>query len=255
VNGGPPWYETFFREPWLEGFLLQIPDEHTAKEIDFVAHVLGLGEGAHVLDLCCGIGRHSRALARLGFRVSGLDLSGQSLEIARTRTAQEGLRVEFIEADMRAIPFEGELDAVVNMYSSFGFLETEGEDERVVRAIARALKPGGRFFLDMSNPLWLFRHYHPQVWAELPDGTVLLEHQVYEVRSGRALATWRLIRPDGRSDDIHFSMRAYTLPELVNMLHRSGLEPEGVWGGFDGSTYGLDSMRLVLLAVKPRHSP
>lgn len=125
----------------------------------------------------------------------------------------------------------GELDVVVNMYSSFGFLETEGEDDRVVREIAGALKPGGRFFLDMSNPLWLFRNYHPQVWAELPDGTVLLEKRDYEVRSGRAVATWRLVRPDGRSDDIHFSMGAYTLPELVNMLHRCGLEPVDVGAG------------------------
>jgi SAM-dependent methyltransferase len=252
MTAGIPWYETFFREPWLEGFLLQIPDQHTDKEVDFVVRALGAPEGGHVLDLCCGVGRHSRALARRGFRVSGLDLSEPSLEIAKAKAAEEGLDIELIHSDMRSIPFEGELDAVVNMYSSFGFLETEGEDERVVEGVTKALKPGGRFFLDMSSPLWLFRNYHPQVWAELPDGTVLLEHQVYEVRSGRALATWRLIRPDGRSDDIHFSMRAYTLPELVNMLHRCGLEPIDVWGGFDGSTYGLDSMRLMLLAEKPK---
>jgi ubiquinone/menaquinone biosynthesis C-methylase UbiE len=247
---GAPWYETFFREPWLEGFLLQIPDQHTAKEAGFVARVLGKPPGAHVLDLCCGIGRHSRALARLGFRVSGLDLSEPSLDVAKARTAEEGLDIEFIHADMRSIPFRDQLDAVVSMYSSFGFLETEGEDERVIREVAAALEPRGRFFLDMSNPLWLFRNYHPQVWAELPDGTVLLEHQVYEVRSGRALATWRLIRPDGQRDEIHFSMRAYTLPELVNMLHRSGLEPVDVWGGFDGSSYGMESVRLMLLAEK-----
>lgn len=247
-----PWYQTFFREPWLEGFLLQIPDEHTAREIAFVARAMQLDEGDRVLDLCCGVGRHSRALARLGMRVSGLDLSEPSLEIARTKTAEAGLDIEFVHADMREIPWTGELDGVVNMYSSFGFLETEGEDEGVVRRVAAALKPGGRFLLDMSNPLWLFRNYHPKVWAELPDGTLLLEHQVYEVRSGRAIATWRLIRPDGRSDDIHFSMRAYTLPELVNMLHRSGLEPVHVWGNFDGSEYGMDSVRLMLLAEKPR---
>jgi SAM-dependent methyltransferase len=252
VSGAVPWYETFFREPWLDGFLLQIPDEHTATEVGFVARVLALPQGSHILDLCCGIGRHSRALARLGLRVSGLDLSEPSLEIAKSKAVGAGLDVEYIHSDMRSIPFRSELDAVVNMYSSFGFLETEGEDEHVVREVASALKPGGRFFLDMSNPLWLFRHYHPQVWAELPDGTVLLEKQTYEVRSGRVVATWRLIRPDGRSDDIHFSMRAYTLPELVNMLHRCSLEPVDVWGGLDGSPYGLDSMRLMLLAEKPK---
>ena len=252
MSGTVPWYETFFREPWLDGFLLQIPDEHTATEVGFVVRALALPEGSRVLDLCCGIGRHSRALARLGFRVWGLDLSEPSLEIAKSKAVGAGLDIEYIHSDMRSIPFHGDLDAVVNMYSSFGFLETEGEDERVVREIAGALKPGGRFFLDMSNPLWLFRHYHPQVWAELPDGTVLLEKQTYEVRSGRVVASWRLIRPDGHSDDIHFSMRAYTLPELVNMLHRCGLEPVDVWGGFDGSPYGLDSMRLMLLAEKPK---
>jgi SAM-dependent methyltransferase len=247
----PPWYETFFREPWLDGFLLQIPDSHTAKEIDFVERALRLKPGARVLDLCCGIGRHSRELARRGCEVAGLDLSEPSLAVAKEKTAEAGLSIDYRHGDMRSIPFTGELDAVINMYSSFGFLETEYEDEKVVHGVAKALKPGGRFFLDMSNPLWLFRHYNPKVWTELPDGTLLLDDQEYDVRSGRAVATWRFIRPSGERNDLTFEMRAYTLPELVNMVRRAGLEPENVWGDFEGGAYGLDSVRLILVAAKP----
>lgn len=251
TKGASAWYTSFFREPWLENFLLQIPPQHTSREVDSVIERIGLTAGAGILDLCCGYGRHSLELARRGFRVSGLDLSEQSLDLARKRATEEGLDVDFVHADMREIPFSGEMDAVINMYSSFGFLETEGDDQEVLSGVARALKPGGQFLLDTSSPLWLFRNYKPQVWVELSDGTLLLEHQVYDVRSGKTETTWRFIRKDGECSELYFSMRAYTVPELVNMLRQVGMEPASVWGSLEGDEYDLDSPRLVLLAVKP----
>ncbi|MDQ4149543.1 MAG: class I SAM-dependent methyltransferase [Actinomycetota bacterium] len=250
-DSGAPWYKSFFGQPWLDNFLLQIPPRHTAREVDGVIERLELTGGARVLDLACGYGRHSLELAGRGFRVTGLDLSEPSLAIARKKSEEAGVAVDFVHSDMREIPFVEEMDAVINMYSSFGFLETEAEDELVLAAVARCLKPGGRFLLDTSSALYLFRNYKPQVWVELADGTILLERQIYDVRSGRTETTWRFLSTSGEEHRLYFSMRAYTLPELVNMLRRAGMEPHAVFGSLDGEEYDLDSPRLVLVAAKP----
>jgi ubiquinone/menaquinone biosynthesis C-methylase UbiE len=249
-SGDPAWYRSFFREPWLHNFLLRIPPEQTSREVDLVIKALQPAPNARILDLACGYGRHSMELARRGCSMVGLDLSEESLELAKHNASEEGVDIEFIHGDMREIPFHAELDGVISMYSSFGFLETEAEDEQVLAGVAGALKPGGKFLLDTSSPLWLFRNYKPQVWVELADGTVLLERQLYDVRSGRVDTTWRFITKNRGEQELYFSMRAYTLPELVNMLRRVGMEPQAVWGSLEWEDYGLDSPRLILVAAK-----
>lgn len=206
TGADPPWYTSFFNEQWREAFHLRIPPEHTAREVDFVVQALGLKPGARMLDLACGHGRHCLELARRGCRVTGIDLSEPALEIARQSATHEGLDVDFVHGDMRVIPFQDEFEAVINMYTSFGFLESEAEDEKVLAGVAGALRPGGRFLIDTSNPLWLFRHIRPRVWIELADGTLLLEHQLYNVVSGRADVTWRLIGRGGRRHELFFSL-------------------------------------------------
>src|SRR6478672_2642787 len=98
------WYDGFFEGEWLDEIALRIPEEQTAAQVDLVVEKLGLRDGSRVLDLGCGHGRIALALARRGWRVTGLDLSPRSLELAREAAATEGLDVEWVEADMRDIP-------------------------------------------------------------------------------------------------------------------------------------------------------
>ncbi len=247
----PQWYTTFFGDEWLRSIALHIPAERTAHEVDFAVKVLALEPGARVLDLACGHGRHSLELARRGYRVTGLDLSEPSLAIARETASQAGLDVEFIHGDMREIPFTGEFDAVINLFTAFGYLESEAEDQRVLDSVARALKPGGGFLIDTINALWLFRHFEPHGWQELEDGTLLLEDRRYNPLTGRNEVTWQLIHPDGTRHQQAHSLRLYTLVELAAMLRRAGLRVEATWGDFEGTEYGMDTRRMIVLARKP----
>ena len=123
-----------------------IESDTSRSQVDFVIDKLALEPGAKVLDLCCGQGRHLIDLARRGYDVVGLDLSEYMLEECKAAAAVEGINPVLVHADMREIGFATEFDAVINMFASFGYLETDDEDQKVLNAASLALKGGGLCF-------------------------------------------------------------------------------------------------------------
>src|SRR5437016_4273852 len=118
-----PWYELLFGEDYLRHF--RTPPERTAQEVEQILQRLDLPPGSAVLDLCCGYGRHTIPLAQHGYRMTGQDLSDVLLQQARTDAEARGVHVQWVQSDMRRVPFEKEFDAVINIWTSFGYLENE----------------------------------------------------------------------------------------------------------------------------------
>jgi SAM-dependent methyltransferase len=253
VSGSPDapddWYDGFFEDDWLEQIALHADPERTQEQVEFIVERLALERGARVLDLACGHGRITLALARHGYRMTGLDLSPRSLELAREAAARDALEVDWVHADMREIPPGSAFEAIVSIFTSFGYFQKEQENQRVLDGVARALAPGGRFLIDVVNLLGLARRYRERAWEER-DGVVWLQEHDYDLLAGRNRAVWTFVRPDGRRSELVHSLRTYAPHELAAMLSRAGLVVEGAWGGFDGSELSFDSWRLILLARK-----
>ena len=243
------WYDGFFESEWLD-YLALPAGQREEQQVGFIVERLGLGEGTRVLDLACGRGRISIPLAQHGCRVTGLDLSRRSLELARSGAESAGVELELIERDMRGLDAEEAFDAVVNMFSSFGYFATQADDERVLANVARALVPGGEFLIDTINTVALAAEFKPVNWTELEDGTLFLERRVYDHLTGRHEASWTFVRPDGARSEMRHSMRGYTAPELVRMLDAVDLEVDGAWGSWEGTELG-DGTRTILRARKP----
>ena len=206
------WYEGFFEGEWLD-YLAAGDPEGNAEQVAFLAEQLGLGEGTRVLDLACGRGRIAIPLARRGCRVTGLDLSPRSLELARHGAATAGVDLELIHADMRDLDAAEKYEVVLNLFSSFGYFVDEADDERVVAAVSRALVPDGTFFIDTINPLALARILTPVEIEEFADGTLLLERRRFDHLHGRLVATWLFVGNDGTRT---------TATALAARLHTSG---------------------------------
>ena len=118
-------------------------------EVEEVVSLLGIGPGAHILDLCCGVGRHSLELARRGFRVTGVDRTRLYLDRASKQAEAEGLKIEFVQDDMRTFCRPDAFDVVINLFTSFSYFEDPEEDRQVLVNVYRSLKPGGVFVLEM----------------------------------------------------------------------------------------------------------
>jgi ubiquinone/menaquinone biosynthesis C-methylase UbiE len=247
-----PWYESFFGRDYLEVYGYQFTPERAEREVDFAVKALRLTPGESVLDLCCGQGRHAVLLAGRGLHVTALDLSSEYLELAQEAAREKGVAIQTVHADMREIPFEANSDAIVNMFSSFGYLETEAEDAKVLAAIIRALKPGGRVLLDLLNREWVVTNYIQNDWHSDPDGTLYLEHRELELETSRNHVTFTAIAPDGSRREIAgHHIRLYTLREVMGMLEAAGLAFEGVHGGFEGEAYSINTRRMIVVAKRP----
>lgn len=246
---GSSWYVDFFRNDYLAVYDHQFTAERAEKEVEFAVQALQLKPGSRVLDLCCGQGRHSVLLAKHGFHVTGIDLNPDYLELSQKAARAAGVKVETIAADMREIPFQNHFDAIVNMYSSFGYLESEAEDLRVLTSAARALKPGGRLLLDMLNREWAVANYIQNDWHAGSDGTLYVERRDLDLATSSMHVSFTIVGPDGRRrDSIGHHIRLYTLTEITSLLHRVGLSVNAVFGSFDNEPYGISTRRMIVLA-------
>lgn len=245
-----PWYVKLFDEDYLRYYTAGLTPEQTRAEADFIVEKLGLASGARLLDLCCGHGRHAIELARRGFAVTGQDLSPAALAKAQEGAQSAGVAVNWVQSDMRQIEPEKGFDAVINWFTAFGYLESDAEDQKVLEAVQRALRPGGKLLIDTLNHAWLMRNYIPRGWAATPEGGLLLEERSFDLLVGRNTVTATYIGPNGERIATGHSVRIYTLVELATLLSTAGLQVCEAWGGVDGSPYGITSRRMIVLAEK-----
>jgi SAM-dependent methyltransferase len=246
-----PWFEEFFDQHYLDYWAQMLHEERTSREVEFLVGALDLPNGARILDLCCGQARHAVELARLGYEVTGLDLNRFLLDAGRRLASKAGVEVRFVEGDMREIPFEGAFDAVVNLFTAFGYFEEERENERALESVERCLKPGGVFLLDQTHVLRAAADFQPRVWTKFDDGTLLVEEREFDARTVRYRTRAVYVRPDGRRAERRNDIRCYTCAELSGMLERAGLEVTDVYGGFDGSELTIASKRLIVISRRP----
>ena len=226
--------------------------EKSRAQVDFVIEKLGIQPGDRILDLCCGQGRHLLDLMKRGYEVVGVDLSEYMLAKCREAAENEGLKPNLIQADMREISFESEFDAVVNLFTSFGYLEDDGEDQKVLDAVSRALKPGGRFFIDMMNRDWLMRNYKEHMWDENERGDITIHDSRFDSLAGRTNVREMTILADGSRVENRHSLRIYTYREMEDKLNRAGMVIRSAWGQYDGEEFGYLSRGMMIISEKAR---
>jgi len=243
----PAWFETpEFWDTMAGAMFDKARWEQTPADVDGVVALAGLERGAHVLDLCCGPGRHALELHRRGLAVTAVDLHAPYLEQARGKDAG----VEWVHGDMREFRRDGAFDAAINLFSSFGYFEDQEDDRRVARNVCRSLKPGGAFLIDTMSKEVLARKFQPRGWNELEDGAVLLQDRRLVDGWSGLRTTWTRIRDDDRQS-FTFYMRLYAGTELATLLREAGFAEVSLYGWFDGSPYDHDARRLLALARTP----
>lgn len=241
------WTREFFRVPVFDPGAPEAV-EAAAAEAAFVWKALGLKKGERVLDVPCGAGRHSLELARRGALVLGVDKTAAYLVAARERGAGVP-RARFLRGDMRRLPFRGEFDAAVNLWTSFGYFPRYADDLSVLRGVARALRPGGRFLIDVRDLAEVRRRPFLRHWDRRADGAYLLQDaDLLDGRDPRIVNEWTIIHPGKRPIKTRFVLRGYDKPRLYAALRAAGLRPVRSWAGYRRGPSG----RLIVLARKGR---
>jgi len=243
-----PWFETIFDERYPELFA---PLEGNAEEeVEEIARLLALPQGAAVEDLGCGRGRHAIPLARRGYAVTGVDLSDKMLRLARSRSERDGVLVEWVREDMRTFCRPGAFDACLSLFTSFGFF-SDKENQKVLDNVGRSLKAGGCLLLDLRNAgKGLSRLDDLDETREIASGTLKMSMR-YDQASRRARAEHVLTRRDGIRISSAFDVRIYSEDELSRMIGNAGMRVTDIFGSLSGAPFDDASTRMVLVAVRP----
>jgi SAM-dependent methyltransferase len=245
------WWSEFFANAWPRMQAGGYPPERTLSECDRIEQILALPRGARVLDIPCGIGRHSVELAKRGYRVTGVDFQPAFINAANTSAASAGVAPEFVVGEMREYSSSEPFDAAFCWFGSFGYF-TEEDDRRFVHRLAGSLRPGGSFLLESHIQETLLPIFRPRDWnwAGSEDARVIVaEERMWNHDTGRVEVTWKIMEGD-RTTTHSSSIRIYGYREVRDLLLSSGFSRVDVRDSKTGEPFAMGAERAAIVATR-----
>ncbi len=222
------WWRDVFNANYLrtDGDVVNDP-EITENEITAFIKVLEPQPDSKILDLCCGQGRHSIALARRGYHnVTGLDRSHYLISRARTTSKKEGLNITFREGDARTLPFPDDtFDFLMVPGNSFGYFDSSQEDEAVLSEIHRVLKPNGKVLLDLTDGDYMRNHFEPRSWEWIDKNYLVCRERCLSDDCDRLISREVITHTrKGVVSDQFYAERLYSQAQMIQLLTESGFK-------------------------------
>lgn len=238
------WFKDWFDSKYYH-ILYKHRDESEAQLfIDALVRQLRLPEGARVLDLPCGKGRHSIYLAKKGFNVTGVDLSEQSIAYAKRL---ECGNLHFFVHDMRVPLRVNYFDAVLNLFTSIGYFERDTDNAKVISSAAKALKPGGTLVVDFMNAPKVIRGLVKEESKTIEGITFNIKRYV---ENGFIVKEIRF-EDEGQSHLFTERVKALTQSDFETYFNSCGLKIIHLWGSYGLQDFdSRDSDRLIIEGVK-----
>ena len=245
------WHEDdSFWEIWGSQMFTPQKIADAVEEMDKVIKLLDIQPGSNILDLCCGIGRHSLELARRGYQVTGVDRTQGYLDKARKQAKEEGLDIEFVQGDMRLFSRPGAFNTALSMFTSFSYFEDAQEDKRVVENVFESLKTGGRFIIQMHGKETLSKIFIERSWNENKDeGVIVLYERKVSQNWSWMENRWIMLKGNERIEN-KLSHRLYAGSEIAALLRDCGFNQVDVYGDLEGNPYDHTARQLVTVGYK-----
>jgi ubiquinone/menaquinone biosynthesis C-methylase UbiE len=237
---------------WRELYPFMFPEQRIANAVEQMAMVLALTKpaGKAVLDLCCGPGRCSIALAKKGFSVTGVDRTKYLLDKARVKARAAQIKIEWVQKDMRDFVRPDSFALVLSMFTSFGYFDDKRDDAIVLGNMFASLKPGGACLLEVLGKERLAKILQPTTSSVFPNGTLMIErHEILDDWT-RIRNEWTLLR-NGRYRSYKFHHTIYSGQELRDRMEAAGFVDVKLHGNLAGDEYGPNAERLVAVGRKP----
>lgn len=247
----PKWY----RNIWTLEIKNQSWVEDTENQVDFIVKTLELCGKEKVLDLACGFGRHALAFAHRGFSVVGVDITKEYIDDAAREAKSASLDIEFVNEDIRELNYQNEFDVVLNLADgAIGYLENDGENLKIFDVIAKALKPGGKHFMDICSAEHAEIFFPKRHW-EIGSNTLSLPEFDWDRENRRMLfSDWGIEfgkiakKPD--SIEPISSTRLYSIAELKEILETRQMEIISAFSDYYGREASYKELQLIVYSRK-----
>ena len=240
------WFEEWFNTDFYRKLYAHRDLEEAEACIDLILRSVALPtavDAPTALDLACGPGRHAIAMAWRGLDVTAVDLAENLLAHARAEAARANVTVTFLRYDMREIPFVDQFDLAVQLFTSFGYFESDDEDLRVLGNVRRALHPGGSYALDLINLAHLRASIVPRSERELDGVRIIEEREI----AGRRVIKKITVESGGERRGFMESVRLYSPEEIARLLETAGFTPVHWFGDYHGADFEPESSKRMLV--------
>jgi SAM-dependent methyltransferase len=242
------WFKYYFDGDYSEKILKEIPEEFTESQVDLIEEALELKKEDSILDIFCGIGRHSIALAKRGYNVTSIDYSETYIEELKNKALVANLKINAIAMDARKINFKEEFNAIILMFVSFGYFSDE-ENKELLKKLALALKKGGKILIDIENRDYILKHFIKEKWREKDFG-ILLERHKFDPLKSRQKTRRIIILSNGERKETERDIRLYSANELIEIAEEAGLRTYKLFGDYDKTPFHLNAPRLFFSFIK-----
>ncbi len=237
------WYEALF-ENYSSTYERENFTRGTTGECDFIELELQHNRSLRILDIGCGTGRHSIELARRGYTVTGVDLSGSMLRKAIEKAHSQNLQVDFRQGDARSLPFTAEFDAALMLCEgSFPLMETDEMNYQILQSAHAALKPGGKFIFTTLNGLFpLFHSVRDFLASQKMEGNASYDKNSFNLMTFRDQSITTFTDDSGTTRELKTDERYYVPPEITWMLKSLGFAPIDIFGAKLGAFSRNDAL-------------
>jgi cyclopropane fatty-acyl-phospholipid synthase-like methyltransferase len=243
----PNWFEEWFdTEEYLNVYRHR--NEEDAKNLFNLINKNILPEkGSKVLDLACGAGRHSILFAKNGFDVTAVDISDNLLNVARKTANELSLNISFIKSDLRELHFTEKFHLILNLFTSFGYFESDDENEEIIKFASEHLLNNAYFVIDFFNIVYLKNNIIPVTYDKIEDG-IIKQERVFE---GNRIVKKITITKKNDVKYYYESVRTYSKDELITLIIKNGLRIQNVIGNYLGVEFEeINSPRVIIIAKK-----
>ncbi|MEO3877962.1 class I SAM-dependent methyltransferase [Rheinheimera fenheensis] len=244
------WHEN--EDFWKKFSVVLFNKDRVSKAKIEVAGLLALTSippSSKILDLACGVGRHTVELSLRGFKTSGLDYSAHLLELAKNYAKKKNADVEWIKSDMRKLDYNDIFDMVLSLWTSFGYFDQQVDNYRVLENVYRSLKPGGVFVLELITTEIFERNCKPIKKIDFGKYTII-EESLYKKDSTKTEFYWTLLENGRIVAKESISHWLYSSEVLQKMLKNCGFKNITSYGDFNGANYDENSNTIILLSYK-----
>jgi 2-polyprenyl-3-methyl-5-hydroxy-6-metoxy-1,4-benzoquinol methylase len=244
----------WYKNGWSLDIKVQSWVEDTEKQVDFLIKTLSLSGNERILDLACGYGRHALSLAKRGFTVVGVDITTDFVDDATQNAREQSLPARFIQSDIRDVDFNSEFDVVLNMAEgAIGYLENDEENLKIFDVISKALKPGGKHFMDVCNADHA-EHFFPKTNWELGDKAIALAQFDWDKNARRMqFGSYDILygipaeKPDEFQAD---SIRLYSALELTEIFEKRNMKIIETYSDFNSNQSSYKHLPLLVYSAK-----
>jgi len=240
------WFRDWFSSPFYHRLYFERDEKEAEEFIHKLVHFLQASPGHRMVDIACGRGRHSCILAKMGFDVTGFDLSFESIDYAKQFETDN---LNFYQHDVRYPFWVNYFDYAFNFFTSFGYFATRREHDDAMRTIATSLKPGGMFIIDYLNTHYVEDHL-VHIETKNVAGTSYQIHRWEDEThfyKKIIITDASLVVPEEHTEKVV----KFSLGDFTDMLSYQNMQILEVFGDHNLSPYDVrKTPRLIIIAKK-----